>query len=220
MVVGEPGCYYLSHVVPEDGSGVSIAEALYGVIKDTELEYSLDIVASDGTSVNTGKWNGALRAMEEMVQRPLQWVICLLHINELPLRHVFTDIDGTTKSPEAFSGPIGKSLVGLVSEWPVANFKKIVNSSFLNELLDYPADVEEDLSTVQYYAYKTCIAVMVGDLPRDIELLEVGELFHSRWLTLGCRVVRFYISQEKPSENLKAITEFCIKVYFSSWFKI
>ena len=45
VVVGEPGCYYLSHVVPEDGSGVSIAEALYGVIKDTELEYSLDIVA-------------------------------------------------------------------------------------------------------------------------------------------------------------------------------
>ena len=98
--------------------------------------------------------------------------------------------------------------------------QKKVNSSFLNELLDYPADVEEDLSTDQYYAYKTCTAVMVGDLRRDIELLEVGELFHSRWLTLGCRVVRFYISQEKPSENLKAITEFCIKVYFSSWFKI
>ena len=95
-----------------------------------------------------------------------------------------------------------------------------MNSSFLNELLDYPADVVEDLSTDQYYAYKICIAVMVGDLPRDIELLEVGELFHSRWLTLGCRVVIFYISEEKPSENLKAITEFCIKVYFSSWFKI
>ena len=55
VVVGEPGCSYLSHVVPEEGSGVSIAEALYGVIKDTELEGSLDIVASDGTSVNTGK---------------------------------------------------------------------------------------------------------------------------------------------------------------------
>ena len=114
--MGEPGCCYLSHVVPEEGSGVSIAEAFYGVIKDTELEGSLDIVASDGTSVNTGKWNGALRAIEEMVGRALQWVICLLHINELPLRHVFMDIDGTTKSPDAFSRPIGKSQVGLVPE--------------------------------------------------------------------------------------------------------
>ena len=47
VVVGEPDCYYLSHVVPEDGSGASIAEALHEVIKDIELEDSLDIVGSD-----------------------------------------------------------------------------------------------------------------------------------------------------------------------------
>ena len=90
----------------------------------------------------------------------------------------------------------------------------------MNELLDYPTKVVNDLSTDQYYAYKICMAVMVGHVPQDIELLEVGELFHSRWITLGCRILRFYVSQEKPSPNLKLIAEFCIKVYFPSWFLI
>ena len=40
VVIVEPGCNYLSHMVPEDGSGVSIAEALHGVIKNKELEDS------------------------------------------------------------------------------------------------------------------------------------------------------------------------------------
>ena len=108
----------------------------------------------------------------------------------------------------------------MVSEWDVANFKKIDSTSFLNELLDYPAEVVNDLSTDQYYAYKICMAVMVGHVSRDLELLEVGELFHSRWITLGCRILRFYVSQAKPSSNLKLIAEFCIKVYFPSWFLI
>ena len=150
----------------------------------------------------------------------MQWTICLLHSNELPLRHVFTTLDGTTKSPDAFSGPIGAKLGGLVSEWDIVNFKKIGNTSFLNELLNYPSEVVEDLSTDQYYAYKICLAVMVGHVPKDIELLEVGELLHSRWITLGCRILRFYVSQDKPSADLKLIAEFCIKVYFPSWFLI
>jgi len=32
-----------------------------------------------------------------------------LHSNELPLRPVFLELDGTTKSPDSFLGPVGKN---------------------------------------------------------------------------------------------------------------
>ena len=40
------------------------------------------------------------------------------------------------------------------------------------------------------------------------------------WLTLGCRLLRFYVTQENPSKSLVTLAEFCIKVYFPSWFLI
>ena len=45
-------------------------------------------------------------------------------------------------------------------------------------------------------------------------------MVHSRWLTLACRVLRYYVSFSSPSRNLKTLAEFCIKVYFPSWFDI
>ena len=36
--------------------------------------------------------------------------MCLLHTNELPLRHVFAALDGATSGPDTFAGPIGKKI--------------------------------------------------------------------------------------------------------------
>ena len=54
----------------------------------------------------------------------------------------------------------------------------------------------------------------------DLKFLEVGQLFYARWLTLGSRVLRFYVSQHKPSTSLRTPAEFLLKVYFSSLFNI
>ena len=35
------------------------------------------------------------------------WFICLLHTNELPLRHFFTNLDGKTRGKDSFSGTYG-----------------------------------------------------------------------------------------------------------------
>lgn len=48
--------------------------------------------------------------MEVKLQRSLQWFICQLHGNELPLRHLFQYLDGVTTGPRGYSGPIGKQL--------------------------------------------------------------------------------------------------------------
>ena len=216
VIVGEPSGFYLSHVTPDNGSGIKIAEAIFAVMKDTPLEKKLKIIGSDSTAVMTGKNSGCIASLEALLGRPLQWAICLLHLNELPLRHVFSALDGTTTGPNSFSGPIGKHLNGAVSDWKVVKYKPIPNPKFPF----LPNPVVEDLSSDQYYAYRICSAVMLGTIDTGLELLEVGGLSHSRWLTLGCRILRFYVSQEKPTSDLCTLAEFLIKVYFPSWFEI
>lgn len=67
-------------------------------------------VGSDGTVLNTGQHGGVIRLIEVRAKAPMQWHICQLHMNELPLRALFTLIDGPTTGPIAFLGPIGSSL--------------------------------------------------------------------------------------------------------------
>ena len=132
-MVGQPGEYNLSHFFTEDGKGKTIAQKIFNTIANTELHDKLAMVGTDGTAAMTGKCNGCIRNLEELLNKPLQWAICLLHTNELPLRHVFTMLDGTTNSPDTFAGPIGKCLTGDVLCWPVAaNFKSISNPQFVH----------------------------------------------------------------------------------------
>ena len=88
-MVGKPGEYYLSHFSTKDGKGSSIADGTYSVIKGTDLEENLTVIGTDGAASMTGINKGCIRKLEEAFQRPLQWVVCLLHTNELPLCHVF-----------------------------------------------------------------------------------------------------------------------------------
>ena len=100
------------------------------------------MVGSDGTVVMTGKSIGFIASLETLIRRPLQKVICLLHINELPLRHVFQNLDVVTSGPDSFSGPIGRQLNGAVYEWKVVKFKSIPNPKFPvipNSLMDNKA---------------------------------------------------------------------------------
>ena len=61
---------------------------------------------------------------------------------------------------------------------------------------------------------------MLGSVNDNLEFLEVGGLNHSRWLTLECRILRFYGAQKKPTSNLSTLVESLIKVYFPGWFQI
>ena len=95
-------------------------------------------------------------------------------------------------------------------------FKSIPNP----KLPVIPNSLMDDLSSDQFYAYRICSAVIMGSVDANLEFLEVGGLNHSRWLTLGCRILRFYVAQEKLTSNLSTLTEILIKVYFLGWFQI
>ena len=47
---------------------------------------------------------GVIRRLEESFNHPLQWLVCLLHANELLLRHLFETLDGANTGPQGFSG--------------------------------------------------------------------------------------------------------------------
>ena len=111
----------------------------------------------------------------------------MLYLNELPLRHVFQNLDGITSGPDSFSEPIGRQLNGAIFEWKVVKFKSITNPKFPV----IPNSLMDDLSSDQYYAYRIC--VMLGSVDANLEFLEVGGLNHSCWLTLGCRILRFML---------------------------
>jgi len=139
----------------------------------------------------------AIRLLQERLNKLLQWAICLLHFNELPLRHVFSSLD-------------------CVSEWDVVKFKALPNQNF--PIL--PNDVVEDLSTDQYYAYRICWSVVYGKVDTNLERLEVWEICHSRCLNLARRILHSYTSPTKPFAKLITMSQYCIQVYFSSWFQI
>ena len=152
-----------------------MAQEILDFISNTMLCQKLNIVCTDGAALMTGKFNGVIRSLKELLKTPLQWSICLLHTNELPLRHVFMELDGTTNSPDSFTGSIGKQLDGCVSEWLVVKFKNIPNVHFP----DIPQSVVDELSSDQHYAYRICMAVIVGSVDEDLQFLEVGPIVHS-----------------------------------------
>ena len=105
--------------------------------------------------------------------KSVQWSICLLHCNKLPLRHVFQALDGTTSSLDSFSGQVGKSLKGCVTEWRIAKFAAISSP----DLPTLPEDVVDALSSDQYDGYKICTAIAKGYVDADLALLEMGQSF-------------------------------------------
>ena len=82
--MSEPGGNYLTHVTPEGGTGRAIARELVDLVRERNID--LVVMGMDGTSVNTGIHNGAIRLTELELMLAVQHIICLLHLNELPLR--------------------------------------------------------------------------------------------------------------------------------------
>ena len=93
--------------------------------EENSIDHSKLIVigCDDGTSVNTAKNNGIIRKYETKLKRPLQRHICLLHFNELPLRHLIHALDGSSRS-EILTRELG-SIMSNVLELLVVEFKII-----------------------------------------------------------------------------------------------
>jgi hypothetical protein len=90
----------------------------------------------------------------------------------------------------------------------------------MNRYRDFPVVTADDLISDQQYLLDICHAVITGQCSVSLSHRQPGQLVMSRWVTLANRVLRFYIATEKPSENLKTIAVFVLKVYAPLWFII
>ena len=201
----------MGHYTPESGSALDVCDGLYNLLLDKGGIGALEAVGCDGTVTNTGWKNGIIRCLERKIERPLQWIICLLHFNELPFRALFIHLDGVTEGPSSFTGPIGKELKGCEKK-PVVNYKKI---DFIIPTID-----REDLSEDQKYLLDICIAIKSGICSLDLSLNNPGTLNHSRWLTCSNRLLRLYVATPKTNTALKTIVTYILKVYAPLWFSI
>ena len=129
--------------------------------------------------LSTTQVNG-VEGLEEGVGKPLQWLICLLHANELPFRKYMSVVDdGCTTGPSSSTGEISMALNFDPKDSPIVNFKPIDE-----KVIDVSNDVMTDLSTDQIYLLKACLAVQQGyTVSEHIPFLQTampGNLSNSR----------------------------------------
>ena len=211
-LVSEPGSKYIGHVTSSSGSAVDICSSILSYFHENGYDLrKIKVIGADGTSVNTGHIGGVNTLIEKHLGHSLQWQICLLHFNELLLRHLITHLDGSTTGPASFSGPIGNK-VKTCEQKTMVKFKKIV--------VDLPDINPECLSTDQKYLLEMCQAICSGIVPDNLANRDPGALCHVRWLTAANRILRLYVSERNPSKNLRILAEYIMRVYAKVWFMI
>ena len=220
VYTSEPTGEYLEHSEIPDGKGTGrdLAEDFYEVVAVNNSLETLEAVLCDGTAVNTGNRTGCICFLERKLKRNLLWLICQLHGNELPLRHVFDHFDGGlgTSGPNSFKGPLGQACaVDEIHLTPVVNFAPI--SSTVPEL---PQPVIHDLSRDQQLLYGYAKGISSGKLPERLIQQKPGPINHSRWLTLAIRIMIIYTRSEDPRSELIKIVSFIVQVYCPCWFLI
>ena len=65
------------------------AKLILDFLSENVMEENLEILGCDSTRVNSGRTNGVMKRIENSLNRNLMRVLCALHTNELPLRHLF-----------------------------------------------------------------------------------------------------------------------------------
>ena len=118
----EPGGQYLSHFTPKGKDAKSIADEIYAFLVEHGLDKTLIYIGGDSTNVNTGFKGGIMFFLEQLLGHRLIRIVCEIHTNELPTRHVIIEIDGPTTGTNSFSGIFPPFLLFPFSTFPFFYF--------------------------------------------------------------------------------------------------
>jgi len=146
-IVSLPDGKFLGHISPTDGKAITVSKSLIQFLQEENIIDQIEALACDGTNTNVGAEGGINHLIEVSIGRALQWNVCLLHENELPLRHIIIELDGPTTGANTFAGPIGQLLPDVLN-YPVIRYKRFARSQPLRKM---PVEVWKDLSTDQKY---------------------------------------------------------------------
>ena len=97
--------------------------------------------------------------VESRLNKRLNWFICTLHINELPLRHLIVELEGKALSNSKWSGGLGKMLDTVTELNTKRNFETIT----LDEpVIALPDKILKDLSTDQANGYRIVTVSLIS----------------------------------------------------------
>ncbi|XP_031621365.1 uncharacterized protein LOC116339554 [Contarinia nasturtii] len=214
VVLKEPNSQLLGYtkVENEDSEHKVIKLNEFFVDKAISLD-SLIGICCDGEPANTDIRNGILRRFETQLNRPLHWFVCLLHFNELPLRHLFDTLEKSSATGPRTTGTLNKQIETCENLPPVNDFEVIA----LENIPDLGA---VELTTDAIYLYRMVHAISSGAVSADLANIKPGPIAHSRWLTKASRLLRLYVTTNNPSKNLKILANYIMKVYTPMYFNI
>ncbi|XP_065665116.1 uncharacterized protein LOC136086720 [Hydra vulgaris] len=126
-------------------------------------------ICFDTTASNTGNKKGAATLIEIELKRPLLWLACRHHHNELHIKHAFTALRGGSKSPDE---PIFQHFR--------AEFSRIdIDYSNLN-FFKWPTDIKSEIfnqaSLVLKWAYQ-CLEEKIFPREDYLELIELTIIY-------------------------------------------
>lgn len=214
--VQQPDSLFIGHKTVECGKAIAIVDSIKELIKDKSISIDkIKAIGVDGTNVNTGCEAGVIRRLEVEWNQSLQWNVCMLHMNELPLRAIIKRFDGGTSSPNKLTGEIGSKLPDCEKQ-QIAEFEPI---NFVCSVKNIE-EVSESLSTDQKYLFDICQGISNGCVPQKLARRSIGPISLARWTTTANRVLRLYVSDSNPSATLRTITEFIMTVYAPMIFQL
>ena len=182
ITLTDPEGTFLMHFTREKVEGIRAGQVIALRIVEFLAAYGIDstlkMVAGDSTNLNTGCNEGAIALIEKQLGRRLVWSICMLHTNELPLRHLIATLDGPTGSGNTLTGPAGR-LLPITQSLPYnPNFTPL---SCGEPLVQLPPQVFDDLSWDQKYAYQMIQALEAGSVPFALQIMAIGPVNHARY---------------------------------------
>ena len=209
---------FVASFTPNDGKGCTIANAIIELAKKHDSMDSLRMLSVDGENKNTGHTNGVIRCVENMLKRPVHWLVCNLHLVELVFRHLFIAVDGVLEGPQDYSGDIGEVVSGKdglvkspmvnfepIDGWVLETYAKLCQNNDVDILHRYSLLVQKGPEADAYLKISDC---------------KPGKVTASRWVTTASNVLCLYIQTEEPSENLILLVKIVLRIYAPMLFEI
>ena len=148
VVILFPGDEFAGHVVPQDGSGATLAKQLARFVEDRQISMTrVKSLVSDGCEKMVGWKSGVHATLESIFKVPFQRIICFFHHLEKTFEVILLLYSGHTTSPGTYSRGVGKEVKGEVHKLTVVAFGVLPNPALLSLIDNIPEDVFKDLST-------------------------------------------------------------------------
>ena len=206
-VVREPDGNYIEHFKPSGTKAPALARDIYVLLRDFESTETLLAVGTDGENKNTGWDNGAIKLLEDHLERPLSWVVCLLHFNERWFTNLFEDQDGPVSGHKKYTGTIGKTF----KNPDTATFVKF---RIIRGKVPYVSkELFNALSNDIQLLFSYCMAIQTGSYKESLEKNKVGEVHDARWYTKMSKILRLYMTRPNPSQKLIRMCTIIVQVY-------